>query len=284
MTSSNDPDQIRAEIERTRSRLSTNVDTLAYEAKPSTMAKRQVGKVSGAVGGLRERVMGSAHDSTSALSDSAQSAVSSATEAAQSAPDRGAQAGARQPAGRGAHRLRCRAGGGRVDPGKREGTTGRGGGEGQGAATAAGSDRGSQGRGAELEGTRAAGCPSGEGHCDRCGQHRQSRKAPPPRKTYKTTPRTPNTPCRTTEAESPNSYGGEHPGRPPCEKPVPSYKNRSRVRDRREDDNCRSRRGPRGLETCTSHSGPVAVVYDCIVAGGRFSPDNELLQQRVRVR
>jgi hypothetical protein len=67
MTSSNDPDQIRAEIERTRSRLSTNVDTLAYEAKPSTMAKRQVGKVSGAVGGLRERVMGSAQDSTSAL-------------------------------------------------------------------------------------------------------------------------------------------------------------------------------------------------------------------------
>jgi hypothetical protein len=82
MTSSNDPDQIRADIERTRSRLSTNVDTLAYEAKPSTMAKRQVGKVSGAVGGLRERVMGSAHDSTSSISDSAQSAI----DAAQSTP------------------------------------------------------------------------------------------------------------------------------------------------------------------------------------------------------
>ena len=60
MTTSNDPDQIRAEIERTRSSLSSNVNALAYEAKPSTMAKRKIGKVSGAVTGLRERVMGSA--------------------------------------------------------------------------------------------------------------------------------------------------------------------------------------------------------------------------------
>ena len=86
MTTSNDPDQIRAEIERTRRSLSSNVDALAHEAKPSTMAKRQVGKVSGAVTGLRERVMGSAQDSTSTISDSAQSAMSSATEFAQSAP------------------------------------------------------------------------------------------------------------------------------------------------------------------------------------------------------
>ena len=62
MTTSKDPDQIRAEIERTRSSLSSNVNALAYEAKPSTMAKRKVGKVSGAVTGLRERVMGSAQD------------------------------------------------------------------------------------------------------------------------------------------------------------------------------------------------------------------------------
>jgi ElaB/YqjD/DUF883 family membrane-anchored ribosome-binding protein len=86
MTTSNDPDQIRADIERTRSRLSSNVDTLAYEAKPSTMAKRKVGKVRGAVTELRERVMGSLQDSTSTISDSAQSAMSSATETAQSAP------------------------------------------------------------------------------------------------------------------------------------------------------------------------------------------------------
>ena len=76
MTTSNDPDQIRADIERTRRSLSSNVDALAHEAKPSTMAKRQVGKVSGAVTGLRERVMGSAQDGTSTLSDSAQSAIS----------------------------------------------------------------------------------------------------------------------------------------------------------------------------------------------------------------
>ncbi len=44
MTASNDPDQIRAEIERTRSSLSYNVDNLAHEAKPSTIAKRKVGR------------------------------------------------------------------------------------------------------------------------------------------------------------------------------------------------------------------------------------------------
>jgi len=89
MTASNDPDQIRAEIERTRSSLSYNVDNLAHEAKPSTIAKRKVGRVSGAASGWRERVMGSAAQGSPSVSDSAQSAqsaMSSVSESAQSAP------------------------------------------------------------------------------------------------------------------------------------------------------------------------------------------------------
>ena len=116
MTTSNDPDQIRAEIERTRSSLSSNVNALAYEAKPSTMAKRKVGKVSGAVTGLRERVMGSAQESTSTISDSAQSAMSIGDRVRAVRAYRCAQAGARQPSRSRARRLRCRAGGGCADP------------------------------------------------------------------------------------------------------------------------------------------------------------------------
>ena len=42
MTSSSNPDQIRADIERTRATLSSDVDTLAYEANPATKAKHTV--------------------------------------------------------------------------------------------------------------------------------------------------------------------------------------------------------------------------------------------------
>ena len=76
MTTSSNPDEIRAEIERTRNALSTNVDTLAYEANPKTMAKRKVESVTGRFGGLRDRVMGSAHDTFETVSDTQDSAVS----------------------------------------------------------------------------------------------------------------------------------------------------------------------------------------------------------------
>jgi len=86
MTSSADPDQIRAEIERTRSNLSSNVDTLAHEADPRTMAKRKVSRVTGTVTGWRERLMGSAQDSTASVADAGHTAAASVTDAAQSAP------------------------------------------------------------------------------------------------------------------------------------------------------------------------------------------------------
>ena len=82
MTTSQDPDRIRADIERTRRNLSADVDTLAREANPTTIAKRKVGRMTSAVGGVRDRVMGSAQDAGSSLAD----AQSSAADAAQSAP------------------------------------------------------------------------------------------------------------------------------------------------------------------------------------------------------
>jgi len=62
MTTSNDPDEIRADIERTRATLSNDVDDLAESVKPKSVARRQVDKVKDAVGGVKDRVMGSDED------------------------------------------------------------------------------------------------------------------------------------------------------------------------------------------------------------------------------
>ncbi len=60
---SNDPDQIRSEIEATRSDLSSNVNALTDSVRPGSVAKRQADKVTGAVAALKDKVMG-ASDST----------------------------------------------------------------------------------------------------------------------------------------------------------------------------------------------------------------------------
>jgi len=62
MTTSNDPDEIRADIERTRATLSDDVDDLAESVKPKSVARRQVDKVKDAVGNVKDRVMGSDDD------------------------------------------------------------------------------------------------------------------------------------------------------------------------------------------------------------------------------
>jgi hypothetical protein len=68
---SNDPDQIRAEIERTRANLSDNVNTLTDTVTPSHIAKRQVGKARSAVFGVRDTVMGTASGLGLAAGDTA---------------------------------------------------------------------------------------------------------------------------------------------------------------------------------------------------------------------
>ena len=67
MTTSNDPDEIRADIERTRAALSDNVDDLAESVKPKNVAGRQVGKVKEAASNLKERVMGRMMTTTAGL-------------------------------------------------------------------------------------------------------------------------------------------------------------------------------------------------------------------------
>jgi len=79
------PDEIRADIERTRANLSANVNTLTEEVKPSTVAKRQVDKVKGNVAGLAERVMGKASDVQDTVSDKVSGLQSSASDTASNA-------------------------------------------------------------------------------------------------------------------------------------------------------------------------------------------------------
>ena len=62
MTTSSDPDEIRADIERTRAALSNDVDELAETVKPKNVAQRQVDKVKEAASNVKERVMGSDDD------------------------------------------------------------------------------------------------------------------------------------------------------------------------------------------------------------------------------
>jgi gas vesicle protein len=79
MTDSNDPDEIREQIERTRADLSDDVNALADTVNPAHVAGRQVEKVKGAVRGVKDKVMGGSDDPTSeSRLSSAGSAVSGA--------------------------------------------------------------------------------------------------------------------------------------------------------------------------------------------------------------
>ncbi len=66
---SDSPDAIRADIERTREDLGLDVDALADKVSPSKIVDRQMGKVRGVFGSVRDRVMGAADDTGSSLSD-----------------------------------------------------------------------------------------------------------------------------------------------------------------------------------------------------------------------
>ncbi|MCH8566599.1 DUF3618 domain-containing protein, partial [Nesterenkonia sp. LB17] len=69
------PEEIRADIERTRSSLSLDVDAVADKVSPSKVAARQTEKVRSTVGGWKDQVMGSAEDASSQVSDQAHSAA-----------------------------------------------------------------------------------------------------------------------------------------------------------------------------------------------------------------
>ncbi len=64
------PDEIRAEIERTRGELGSDVDALADKVSPSSIAHRQTEKVKGRFQNVRESVMGAADSARSSASGS----------------------------------------------------------------------------------------------------------------------------------------------------------------------------------------------------------------------
>ncbi|MBT8162626.1 MULTISPECIES: DUF3618 domain-containing protein [Arthrobacter] len=66
---SENPDDIRSEIEETRRRLGTNVDAVADKVTPSHVVRRQTEKVKDAVFGVRESVMGAVDDAGTAIGD-----------------------------------------------------------------------------------------------------------------------------------------------------------------------------------------------------------------------
>jgi hypothetical protein len=85
---SHEPDAIRAEIERTRSDLSRDVNALGEAVSPGSIAKRQTGKVTsrvkGALNGVKERVPGHGNASRAGAS----SAVAGSTDSTPGAWDR----------------------------------------------------------------------------------------------------------------------------------------------------------------------------------------------------
>jgi ElaB/YqjD/DUF883 family membrane-anchored ribosome-binding protein len=76
------PDQVRADIEATRDRLSHNVDTLADRTSPKRMMRRRTDRVRSAATGLRHRVMGVASDTGGQAGDRTRQAAQSAQESA----------------------------------------------------------------------------------------------------------------------------------------------------------------------------------------------------------
>jgi hypothetical protein len=87
MTTSSDPDVIRRQIEDTRRELSYDVDALNEKVNPARVVDRRVSAAKGRMTNLKEKVMGSAHDTTSSARGTASNAADSVQSAASSAAD-----------------------------------------------------------------------------------------------------------------------------------------------------------------------------------------------------
>ena len=88
---SENPDEIRADIEQTRRRLGTNVDAVADKVTPSHIVQRQTDKVRDKVFGVKDKVMGVAEgmgNSASNAGGSMSDGMSAAGSAVQEAPGR----------------------------------------------------------------------------------------------------------------------------------------------------------------------------------------------------
>jgi vacuolar-type H+-ATPase subunit H len=86
MTSS-DPEVIRQQIEDTRRELSYDVDALNEKVNPARVVDRRMTAAKGRVNRVKEKVMGSAHDTTARTQGVASNATGSVQNAASSAAD-----------------------------------------------------------------------------------------------------------------------------------------------------------------------------------------------------
>jgi ElaB/YqjD/DUF883 family membrane-anchored ribosome-binding protein len=84
VTTASEPEQIRAEIERTQATLGQDVDALTEKVTPTKIVGRRVDRVRSTMGRWKENVMGASPVGTGDLTSAAQGAAGSVAQAAQS--------------------------------------------------------------------------------------------------------------------------------------------------------------------------------------------------------
>jgi hypothetical protein len=82
-----DPDQIREQIEQTRTSLSEDVSTLADTVNPAHVARRKAATAGAAVRGVKDKIMGTASQSVSSTTAAAGVKASAVQEKASAAQD-----------------------------------------------------------------------------------------------------------------------------------------------------------------------------------------------------
>jgi uncharacterized protein YjbJ (UPF0337 family) len=75
------PEEIRRDIERTRYELASDVDTLHEKVSPSAIAQRRTQATKNRLGSLKDRVMGSAHDVSGSASSTGSDVAGSVKQA-----------------------------------------------------------------------------------------------------------------------------------------------------------------------------------------------------------
>jgi hypothetical protein len=80
-----EPDQLRADIERTRAELDRDVDALTEKVSPGRIVDRRVQRTKGTVRSWKDRVMGSAGGAAGSVGDTASNTAEGASNAVQSA-------------------------------------------------------------------------------------------------------------------------------------------------------------------------------------------------------
>ncbi|MFJ3404869.1 DUF3618 domain-containing protein [Promicromonospora sp. NPDC090134] len=85
--STSDPEEIRADIERTRHELSRDVDELGDKVHPGHAARRQADRVRSGMAHVKDRVMGTPHDTTGTAQEAAHDMADRGRGAAASAAD-----------------------------------------------------------------------------------------------------------------------------------------------------------------------------------------------------